>query len=320
VLFFAYDASAKSPFAVVKMSRLPEASEFLDREAANLRRIQTSRPGGFDSIPRLIAYERTRRPPFLMESFLSGQPMSPAYVRARGDRAIALVVDWLKDVHRASAATGPVGSVPSEGSSDAGLGRTPAESSLSLEESFARAELLVVDRDDEDLLKRTREILSPLRTAKLVPVFEHGDLSSPNLLVTRTSDLAVVDWELADPKGLPVADLFFFLTYIAFARGRPRSTPEQVATCTNAFFGSSAWARPWVLSYIEEVEIPRELLGPLFVATWMRYVATLLERLGGRDALRGDEGPKLHEWIRHNRFRAIWRASVDLVSNRGGEW
>jgi aminoglycoside phosphotransferase (APT) family kinase protein len=318
VLFFVYEPTAKSPFAVIKMSRLTEESEFLERESANLARIQTSRPGGFDSIPRLIAYERTRRPPFLVESFLSGEPMSPSYVRARGDRAISLVVDWLRDLHRASATAGSTRLVSAAGSSDAAGSRTPAESSPSLEESIERAELLVIDRDDEELLRRTGEILAPLRAANLTPVFEHGDLSSPNLLVTEAGRLAVVDWELADARGLPVADLFFFLTYVAFARGRPRDTSEHVAACTRAFFGASAWARCWVLGYIEELGIPRELLGPLFVATWLRYVTSLVERLGGKDAFRGDEGRKLHDWLLNNRYRAIWRASVDLVSNSGG--
>ena len=55
----------------------------------------------------------------------------------------------------------------------------------------------------DGLVERTLDALRPLRDAGLPLVLEHGDTSHPNLLLRRFGDLAVVDWELANPDGLP---------------------------------------------------------------------------------------------------------------------
>lgn len=59
--------------------------------------------------------------------------------------------------------------------------------------------------------------MAPLRSMQLPLVFEHGDLSYPNLLLLPTGEPGVLDWELANPDGLPACDLFLFLTYVAFS-------------------------------------------------------------------------------------------------------
>ena len=96
----------------------------------------------------------------------------------------------------------------------------------------------------DGLVERTLEALAPLRDAGLPLVLEHGDTSHPNLLLRRFGDLAVVDWELADPDGLPGHDLAFFLVYAAGA-ARRREEAETARRLHDAFFGSEPWAWRW---------------------------------------------------------------------------
>ena len=55
--------------------------------------------------------------------------------------------------------------------------------------------------------------MQPLRAASVPRVFEHGDLSHPNLIWLPTGRVGVVDWELAEEEGFPLHDLSFFLAF-----------------------------------------------------------------------------------------------------------
>jgi hypothetical protein len=140
-------------------------------------------------------------------------------------------------------------------------------------------------------------------------VFEHGDLSHPNLLRLHGGGLGVLDWELADPRGLPAQDLFFFLTYVAFARERVRDAADHLRAFDAAFFGARAWARPFVRAYAEALRIPAELLSPLFLLAWLRHLARLVERLAAPTA-GGPLAPDTVRWLRENRYYALWRHTL----------
>src|SRR5262245_53963786 len=57
VVFVVLSERTGDPLLVAKVPRLLEASASIEREAAGLQLVQQLRPGGFDSIPRLIACE-----------------------------------------------------------------------------------------------------------------------------------------------------------------------------------------------------------------------------------------------------------------------
>jgi hypothetical protein len=116
--------------------------------------------------------------------------------------------------------------------------------------------------------------------------------------------LGVVDWELAAPQGLPAYDLFFFLTYVAFAKGNARTNAHYLAAFQAAFFDPTAWARPWVRRYADALQLPEHWLTPLFVVAWLRYMAGLVGRLGPGE---GRLGRETAMWLRENRYYALWR-------------
>jgi aminoglycoside phosphotransferase len=294
VLGFVFPDDARSPELVVKVSRLPGDDRWIDREAANLRRVQAARPGGFDSIPRVASCDDRGGLRMLVQTVVPGRTMDRATVRRRPQACVDAVATWLADLHRATATT-------------AG----PASLLRLVSEPLDRFEALCAGRPAERaLVRRTREFVAPLLAADVPLVFEHGDLSAPNILIDAEDRAGVVDWELADPAGLPAVDLFFFLTFVAFARGRANGQRGWIAALRSAFFGPDAWATPWIRKYAGAMELPEGSLGPLFVSTWARYVAAAATRLGADDAPR-DESGELLAWLRSNRFHLLWEYAVD---------
>jgi hypothetical protein len=146
-------------------------------------------------------------------------------------------------------------------------------------------------------------------------VMEHGDFSSPNILQDENGRVGVVDWELAEPKGLPVADLFFFLTYIAFARQNARKNAEYLKAFQEAFFGPKAWAWPYVTRYRERLNLAPDMLAPLFGVTWGRYVAGLVMRLQESNEAGGIVGNETVKWLRSNRYYVLWRFTIENLKD-----
>jgi aminoglycoside phosphotransferase (APT) family kinase protein len=291
VVFLIFAPGRAEPLLVAKLPRLAELTDSLAREAANLQQIQRQRPGGFDSIPRLVTFEVHGDRPLLIETALQGQPLSPALVRTRPDYWGGLGTQWLIDLHRPA-------STPT----------TAANGLAGIEQEVCRfAHHFPWTAEERQPLERTLAWLAELRDLRLPAVFAHGDLSHPNLLWMAEDKLGVLDWEMATPQGLPASDLFFFLTYLAAAKHKARTPAELLAACRAAFFGSNAWAGLWVRSYAAALHLPPTSLTPLFVVGWLRYLAGLVDRLG---ASTQPISAETAGWLRENRYYALWRYAV----------
>jgi hypothetical protein len=151
-------------------------------------------------------------------------------------------------------------------------------------------------------------MIAPLRDIPFATVLEHGDFSHPNLMLLEDGSAGVVDWEMAEPHGLPLQDLVFFLTYAAFARHRTRENGESIPAIRSAFFGESAWATPFIVAHAERLNLLPETIPPLFLLCWVRYLAGLLRRLDDSGTPFGDETTA---WLRQNRYYEAWTYSVE---------
>ncbi len=296
VVFLVFSGGGPEPVLVAKVPRLAAHCDGIRREAANLQAAQGLRVGGFDSIPRVVACEPFRGGFLLVETALAGQPMGPAMVRRHLADCCDAVIDWLGDLQQ-----------PGDGATaedDDWFVRLIERPLCQFEERFP------VSATEARLLDRTWEAVSPLRAADLPLVFEHGDLSHPNLIVLRGGGVGVIDWELADPHGLPAQDLFFFLTYAAFAAGKARAVGRHLPAFHAAFFGRRAWVHPYVLAYAHRLQLPPELLTPLFVACWARRVTGLLDRLSETEPAAEPLSADTAAWIRANRYYALWQHTL----------
>jgi hypothetical protein len=290
LIFLLLPRGGREPVLVAKVPRSDGPSAKSEGEARRLSQIQSARPGGFDSIPRLLAFEAFRGHPILLETALQGRPMNRAMVRAQTEGCCAIALEWLLEVQRATRRD-----------------HEPGE----IERSIVRdlADLEAAFPEDADLVRKTRDRMAPLAQSGLPLVLEHRDLSHPNLLVDDRGKLAVLDWELAELRGIPALDLFFFLSYVARALRGALSNAAAAAAVDQAFLGSDGWARAQVRRYALALELPLDTLTPLFVAGWVRQVNGLMARLadGNPSGLHGELAASVRQdW----RFLA-WRAAVE---------
>jgi aminoglycoside phosphotransferase len=282
---------AVEPKLVVKMPRVPGDSGGLAREAAVLTAVHEAWPDSSKTVPRILAFEEGDRP-VLVETALAGRLLTPAMLRREPTRYVDAVVAWL---------IGLAGTRRN--------GSDPGWYERLLERPLEHvAESVPLPADEANLVKRTLELVEPLREAELPEVVEHGDLSYPNLIWTSENRVGVVDWELAEEHGLPLQDLAYFLTYATFALRRPANTTAEVAAFHDAFFSRGGWARARVEAYARDLALDRELLTPLFVACWARSVARLVDRIGGEKAEPMSE--EAVAWIQQNRYYALWRHAI----------
>lgn len=297
VVFMALADGSPDPVLVAKVSRLPGSADTLLREAANLRAVQAARAGGFDSVPRLVAEADVADSRLLVETGLAGRVLGPAMVRQRPQACAEALLAWVTELHTATL-------------------RAPAEDGddfdrLVMQPIGDLERCLPAGSGADVLVALTTELVRPLRALAVPLVMEHGDLSAPNILVSRSGELGVVDWELAQPRGLPAQDLYFGLTYLAFAQAGATRPAEYLAAFHGAFFGPDAWAAPYVTRYAASLRLPCEALVPLFVACWSRYVARRAARL--HDPAEGRLGAETAAWLAQDRFHACWQHTVRNV-------
>ncbi len=300
VVFIILVEGRSEPVLVVKVPRILGGNSSVEREVHNLRLAQMVRPTGFDSIPFVVAFEESQGHALLVETALDGSPMDTTSIRGDFVGCCNSVTNWLVELHRCR------------------LPNSPLDSNWFdrlVEEPLRRLESVFGSHSEEKLLfSQTRSLASSLAMEKVPLVFEHGDLSHPNVLLLRRGGIGVLDWELAEPQGLPGVDLFFFLAYAAFCRHEAQKTGIHVPAFRDAFFGRSAWGIQHVLKYADQVGLAMRFLAPLFVLCWARYLSGLVLRItdGGGTAKR--IGPETAAWLRTNRYYALWKYALENCS------
>lgn len=297
LIFFVLTAASSKPILVVKVPRLPGDNSRLDKEVANLNAVHAARAGGFDSIPRILAYEDYLGHRLLVETALASPTMRPAVVRRQPRICIEALMNWLLALHTSSARSS---------SGVEGWFANLVQNPLDEFENW-----LPVSETETVLIAATRTQAESLLKSPIPLVMEHGDLSSPNILMNEKNQIGVVDWELAEPAGLPVVDLFFFLTYVAFSRKNAGKTSEYISAFRDAFFGSQAWSLPYLQRYGAALHIPAAALRPLFLLCWARYVCGLVRRLKQHEHPQTKLSNEQINWLRLNRYYALWKYAVD---------
>jgi aminoglycoside phosphotransferase (APT) family kinase protein len=297
----------RQPTLVAKLSRLAGDRERLAREATSLAVLHNVWGDARGRAPEVVAVGDLADHPFVLETALSGEPLDPIRVRRDPRRYVDLMTDWLANLAKATAA-------PMEAGWYQGLVETP----------LLQFERLVSDDQVSEVVAETLKSLSPLRTRMTFTVFEHGDLAHPNIILTAPERIGAVDWENSNPRGLPAHDLIFFLSYVAFAKGRARGLQERVLAFHDAFIGEDAWAARVLGRFADRVGLDRSLLTPLVLACWSRYTAGIASRLtdtedtsalGGHDRRPPipEDGVRSH--VEHGWFTALWRHTLEHVDD-----
>ena len=272
VVALIFAPGARQPSLVVKVPRCPGDNEGVLREADMLWQLGVLGGDQVEGVPRVVAALDLSGHTVLVETPLTGPALDPDRVAADLPVAVALGVDFIDSLPCTRPAAGNEGWYE----------RT-------VERPLQALELLLPGEDElTDLVGRTHEALQPLRSAQLPAVFEHADLSHPNLLIGPAGRLQVMDWERASAYGLPGHDLTFYLQYLSESAEQAFERPAQLAAFDTAF-GRDGWAREPLRQHLVRRDIDPALLPALVLATWARSASTLAFRLAAESAGPGEQ-------------------------------
>lgn len=284
-------AGSGRPAFAAKLARTPGDAAALSHTASILERLAATGDPVRGAVPRLLANDAWAGHPLLVTTYVPGKPLSPAVVREDRDRYARAILEWLFHLPQEE---GPMGA--------------GAWSAELVEPALATLEALAaVSPPLRELAGRARRALEPWRDTAIRRVFEHGDLSHPNLLWSTRRGLGVIDWESGRPDGLPLHDLTFSLTYLAGAAAGARASEEIVSAFGAATLAADGWARPLLREYGERMALPAGAVAPLVVAAWVRLLGRLPERAFGAQVPDRDAGA----WIEAHRFAALLRSALD---------
>ncbi|NEM05931.1 phosphotransferase [Geodermatophilus normandii] len=225
--------------AVVKLDRSPGVEDRATHEQRVLRLVP---PGPVT--PRPLGAGQVGPVRWSAETVLSGRPLTQVLSDAGTPvrEVLARVADWLGDVAAGTAAdTGWSGTGPGDG-------------------------VLALRGEATGLRPLLRELDG-------VPaVLTHGDLASGhNVLVDEGGRPAVLDWETARERGLPLLDLLPLLCWsLARARGDrdPHHEAARILDLATGRAPESAWLFDQVVRYARRLTLPPETVGRLALLAW----------------------------------------------------
>lgn len=290
--------ASPEPALVLKFPRLASDRAGIEHEAAVLDALATGLADGA-SVPRRVATLALAGRPVLVQTAVVGTPIDRRVARRRPAAVVAMAQAWLEQL--------PV--------TDATVAPTDWFERL-VDEPLGWFAALVGDPAVDRLVDRTRVLLAPLRTARIPLVFEHGDLRPPNLLRRADGRLGVVDWESAEPHGLPGHDLCFLLSYVVESWGRRRPSRDRDAMLR----GPGSWGGRIVSSELRRLGIAQELRPHLVLATRARSAVELLAR-GVSPTAAGALDAHRRRWILGSEALQVWSRMVadPVPAARGGQ-
>ena len=244
------------PRLVVKMSRVPESIPALHREAEILQALEGIRPGGVPGIPRLLFSREARHWLAIGETAQAGVPIG-SILNRRNYRDLALkATEWLAHL-----------TITSRESSDGSAWAQVVDPAL---EEFQRAFGAVLD---PGMLRESADMMSGLRA--LPRACEHRDFIPWNVLMSSNGALGVIDWEAAELRGVPGADLIYFLSYLGFVLdgavppGARMMQSYRRGVDSRAFTG--AVHRECITRYFDQTGMDPAAVRPLRQFTWILH-------------------------------------------------
>ncbi len=282
---------------VVKLPRIPGDHARLDIEAANLRYLFDLRKTVFPGTPEVLAYDNWHGHKMLVETMVPGSVLRPATARANFDSVLQTGRDWLMELHTTT-------KIATE--------TLPKWRDTAFDNRFnVLATSFILTPQEQVAIEKGAAIGQSIKLPELV--FEHGDFSAPNLLL-HNGQLGAVDWELADPHGLPMGDFIFFLTFLAFAKNGAQSLKDCVSAFEQAFF-SPGWAMPHLRQFAEFAGIHPSQIAAVFAMCWMRYLSNMLSRLRGDNP---NISAQTAAWLRGNRYYHFWLMAIERMDELRG--
>ncbi len=196
VVGLVYADGEQRPAFVLKWPRVEESEEGLIREADALAACHARMPAA--SVPRLLARCGSGAELAVAETAAHGAPLFTRVSRSAFGALSRQGASWLADFHDTHRGAPP----------DTGVWSARVEQAIA---RFAETFGAVIDKM---MLEETARVIAHLE--HVPTVIEHRDFGPWNILIDDAGALMVLDWESSRVRGLPLLDLIYFVTYMAF--------------------------------------------------------------------------------------------------------
>ena len=254
IVGLAFSGSARRPTAVIKLPRVSESTLTLTREASILHTIRSSDLVQAGQVPRLLFSLERGQTLVVAESALHGLLVSRLLNRATYGSLASSATDWLISL----------------------AGKTvPAPRAQwwdrLIEPTLQRFEVVYGSLTEPAMLDASRSILGTLEELPLV--WEHRDFAPWNVLVDNGS-LRVLDWDSAEPQGLPLTDLIYFLTHLTLCLeqgNRSRCECDAYGKMLDVTSFTGRVVNSCITRYLAATGIPPTSVRPLRLFTWMLH-------------------------------------------------
>jgi hypothetical protein len=254
VLVLLAPPDATAPSGIVKVTRSPEHAARLENEARALEGLGRL-PVADGRAPRHWFDGRHAGRALLGESAVDGVPFPVRAQWRRDCPHLADAVGWLTDLAVATRRPVPASSV--------------ASTLLALLERYAAIHRPSAAEADSlrSMFASLADLSEPLAT-----VLQHGDPGIWNLLVDRDGRTIFLDWEAAEPDGLPLWDLFYLFRSYAVRAGKRSGMRSSLQAAATHLLGASPLGERLVdvvATYRERVALPAAAVEPLLYGCWM---------------------------------------------------
>jgi hypothetical protein len=164
--------------------------------------------------------------------------------------------------------------------------------------------------------RRIDEVEAQLRRLPPLPVVpEQRDCSPWNVLVTSEGRFALLDWESAEPEGLPILDLYYFLANAAFVADGSLGFGRETATYRSLKDERTLYGSVFcevVEEYARDLALDGSARSGLLAFMWMLHAVGQYERLLA--AMPEDDPDRTRTAARSSLFFALWQQEVKDTS------
>jgi aminoglycoside phosphotransferase len=295
VIALLLDASAR-PRVVAKIVRRPNDQSTLAAEFEVLQKLATLSTDA-RTAPRPLAFVRHREHWMLIETAVNGEILTHRRARKSPERSWAGVDRWLR-------------TLPITGSTNS----TRWFEDQLVSPTRVASKKLPATQAERRIFSATTRLLRELTKVDLPMPLEHGDLSHPNVLLSR-GRLGVVDWETGRISGLPGADAAVFLAFMGFARDRAHGVEAEAASYDQHFLSPNGRGRQSLSAHLAHRGVDPKWLDLILLATWARYSLHVFTRLGPPGESDHDDGRAelAREIFRAGRPFRLWRMTLERV-------
>jgi hypothetical protein len=271
VVFFLFKPGERDAETIVKMTRVEQFNNRLEHEGAMLAEVKQRHLAPAGTYPERLFSGYHKGLAVLGQRAMRGQPFRARTTAGADCPFAASAVEWITALGSRSAVRSRSAGCEAEKQLEAlmrlfcGIYRISAAHRAFLGEQIGRI---------------------GQRSEPFPIVFNHGDAGSWNIVVNDGGQALFLDWEAAEPRGMPLWDLFYFLR--SFGNWASRQASGNLDTLAS-FRDSFMQAGPLnellvdaVRHYCEEVGLQRELIGPMLFTCWMHRAlrqATWADRL-----------------------------------------